>query len=237
MSSFCFLVITRLSFCGIDLDEQLRHPNHSSRLQKITTSVCICVYVLVRLWAFVSASLWGRERTMIERERERERLCVLKCNHVTANGGWERLWHHAGLQSCGLTSAASQQTANEWQPIQLAVKHHAEAKEPSSSLSINAQTNWITLPCDTHSIQAVPKSYQATLQQHKHGIGVQRQCRDQGSLHGEPGWGRGRGWPYYGISACKSLSFKLNLINVQIQQTQPGFAFGPSCMLILSRWM
>lgn len=38
------------------------------------------------------------------------------CNHLIANGRSERLWHHAGLQSCGLTSTANQQTAraSQW---------------------------------------------------------------------------------------------------------------------------
>lgn len=71
-------------------------------------------------------------------------------------------------------SADSYAQANEWRPNQLAMKHHAEARELSSSLSISAQTKaniHATHRWRRPSSQAFPSTDQATWQQHKHGGG------------------------------------------------------------------
>lgn len=72
----------------------------------ISVSVSVCARVIMA----------KRKKDDRERESYSERPCVLMCNHLAANGRSERLWHHAGLQSCGLTSTANQQTAraSQW---------------------------------------------------------------------------------------------------------------------------
>lgn len=72
----------------------------------ISVSVSVCVRVI----------MGKRKKDNREKERYSKRPCVSMCNHLTANGRSERLWHHAGLQSCGLTSTANQQTAraSQW---------------------------------------------------------------------------------------------------------------------------
>lgn len=155
-------------------------------------------------------------------------------------------YSHVGWRQQRISRQLAQ--ANEWRPNHLAMKHHAEAKELSSSLSINAQTklnstSMLLIAYNAPSIQAFPYTYQATLQQHKHGVGVRRRSRERGGSCtgklGEAG-GRGRGWPYcmlnHVILVCKGLSFTPNMLNTD-PANPSGFDFVPWCMLIFFRWM
>lgn len=150
--------------------------------------MCISVSVSVCTRAIVGK----RKKDDRERERSSERACVLTCNHLTANGRSERLWHHAGLQSCGLTSTANQQTAcaSQWMTAKSLGDEASCWGQRAVVLTLHQCTdknrNSTPMPRiadDAPSSQAFPSTNQATLQQHKHGVGVWRPSRERG------GWG------------------------------------------------
>lgn len=73
MSSFFILVNTRLSLCGIDLDEQLRRPNHSSLTEDYNIGLHLCVRPCASVSVCVCKLVGKRKND--ERERKRDRVC------------------------------------------------------------------------------------------------------------------------------------------------------------------
>lgn len=150
------------------------------------------------------------------------------CNHLTANGSSERLWHHAGLESCGLTSTANQQTAraSQWMTAKSLGDEASCWGQRAVVLTLHQCTDKTEQHIHaTHRLQrslhpslSLHISSNVTAAQAWHRCAEARQ-RAGGSCTGKLGeaGGRGRGWPYcmlnHVVLVCKGLSFTPNMLN------------------------